>query len=97
MSTRGSSFDSVGVLLAATNLDPPEFLLYDDCCPPSLPSPATFFITPVKLLDQHSSTPALLKFFLFVVTSEFALDQDGSLCHLFIKCILQGEQEEAQQ
>lgn len=72
-------------------LNPPELLLYDDGCSASLPSLATLLITPVILLDQHSSAPALLKFFLFVVTSEFALDKDGSLCHLFIKCILQGD------
>lgn len=55
-------------------VDPPEFLLHDDGCSASLPSLATFLITPVILLDQHSSAPALLEFFLFVVTSEFTLD-----------------------
>ena len=75
------------------DLHPPELLLYDDCCPAWLPSLATLLITPVELLDQHSGTPALLEFFLFVVTPEFALDQDGSLGHLFVKCILWGHKE----
>lgn len=82
-----------GVLSTAAGGHSPELLLYNDRCSASLPSLATLFITPVILLYQHSGTPALLEFFLFVVTSEFALDKDGSLGHLFIKCILQGKQE----
>lgn len=75
---------------------PPEFLLDDHCRPASLPSSATCPVAPVILLDQHSSAPALLELLLFIVTSEFALDKDGSLRHLFIKCILQGKQEARQ-
>lgn len=42
------------------------------------------------LLDEHSRSAALLKSFLFIVTSELALDQDGRLGHLLIECKLQG-------
>lgn len=82
--------------LRGTSLRSPEFLLDDHGRPASLPSLATLLITPVILLDQHGRAPALLEFLLFIVTSEFALDKDGGLCHLFIKCILQGRQEEAE-
>lgn len=102
MSALGSSFNSVRALFPKQLYrqepsDPPEFLLDDDSGSARLPSSAALLITPVILLNEHGGAAALLEFFLFVVTSEFALDKDGSLCHLFIKCILQGEQEEAEQ
>lgn len=74
--------------------DPPKLLLHNDCCPAGWPSPATLLVTPVEVLDQHCSSPALLEPFLLIVTSEFALDEDGRLGHLFVKCILQGTQKE---
>lgn len=87
-SARGCSEPESGISWLPRDPHPPELLLDDDCCPACLPSLATLLITPVELLDQHSSAPALLEFFLFVVTPEFALDQDGSLGHLLVKCVL---------
>lgn len=74
-------------------LDPPELLLHDDSGPAGRPSPATLLVTPVEVLDQHCSAPALLEPLLLIVTSEFALDKDGRLGHLFVKCILWGTQK----
>lgn len=72
---------------------PPELLLHNDCCPASWPSPATLLVTPVEVLNQHCGAPALLEPLLLVITSEFALNEDCRLCHLFVKCILQGDTE----
>lgn len=74
--------------------DPPEFLLHNDSGPSRWPSPAALLVSPVEVLNQHSGAPALLEPFLFVITSEFTLDEDGRLCHLFVKCILRGRQKE---
>lgn len=69
--------------------NPPELLLHEGSRPATLPPLATFFVAAVELLDQHSGSPALLEFLLLIIASEFALDQNGSLNHLLIKCILQ--------
>lgn len=45
-------------------------------------------VAAVVLLDQHSCPSTLLELFLLMVTPKFALDKDGSLRHLLIKCIL---------
>lgn len=70
---------------------PPQFLLHERSCSALLPNPAALFVASVVLLDKHRGTPALLKFLLLIVTSKLALDEDCSLCHLFIKCILQNK------
>lgn len=85
-------------ILVALN-DPnnsPEFLLYNGGCPTVLLPLPTFFVAAVVLLDQHCGSSALLEFFLLIIASEFALDKNGSLCHLFIKCILQEKQRKAE-
>lgn len=72
----------------------PELLLYNDGCPSSWPPPAALLVTPVEVLDEHCSSPALLEPFLLVVTSELALDENGRLGHLFVKGILQGHRRD---
>lgn len=71
---------------------PPEPLLDDDCRPAGLPSLAALPVAPVILLDEHGGAPALLELLLLVVAAELALDEDGGLCHLFVKCILRGDE-----
>lgn len=70
--------------------DVPEFVLDQHAggCPAVRPQSAELFVAAVTLLDQHGRPPALLKLLLFVVAAELALDKDGGLRHLFIKCIL---------
>jgi len=74
----------------------PEFLLHNGGCPTVLPPLPTFFVAAVVLLDQHCGPSALLEFLLLIIASEFALDKNGSLRHLFIKCILGEKQREAE-
>lgn len=45
-------------------------------------------VAAVVLLDQHGRPSTLLELLLLVVTPELTLDEDGSLRHLLIKCIL---------
>lgn len=84
------------ILVHLTSNRSPEFLLYNGGRPAVLPPLPTFFVAAVVLLDQHRSSSALLEFFLLIITSEFALDKNGSLRHLFVKCILQRKQREAE-
>lgn len=42
------------------------------------------------LLNKYGRSAALLKPLLFIVASEFALNQDGRLSHFLIECKLQG-------
>lgn len=87
----------IKILVALNNPNnSPEFLLYNGGCPTVLLPLPTFFVAAVVLLDQHCGSSALLEFFLLIIASEFALDKNGSLCHLFIKCILQEKQREAE-
>lgn len=87
----------IKILVALNNpSNSPEFLLYNGGCPTVLLPLPTFFVAAVVLLDQHCGSSALLEFFLLIIASEFALDKNGSLCHLFIKCILQEKQRKAE-
>lgn len=70
----------------------PELLLHDHSRAAGLPSLAALAVAAVILLDEQGSPAALLEPLLFVVTPELALDQDGCLSHLLIKCILWGEE-----
>jgi len=70
--------------------------LYNGGCPTVLLPLPTFFVAAIVLLDQHRGSSTLLEFFLLIITSEFALDKNGSLRHLFIKCILQEKRREAE-
>lgn len=82
--------------MAATPRGSPEFLLDNGGRPTVLPPLATLLVAAIVLLDQQRGPSALLEFFLLIVTSEFALNKNGSLRHLFIKCILQQKQREAE-
>lgn len=57
----------------------------------SRPWPAA--VGAVVLLDKYGRPAALLKPLLFIVASEFALNQDGRLSHLLIECKLQERRE----
>lgn len=70
--------------------------MYNGGCPTVLPPLPTFLVAAIVLLDQHRGSAALLEFLLLIVTSEFALDQNGSLRHLLVKCILPEKQKEAE-
>lgn len=68
----------------------PQFVLHQGSGSPAVlgPQPPKLLVAPVVLLNEHSSSPALLELLLLVVAAKFTLDKDGGLRHLLIKCIL---------